>query len=218
MTSYIVEHLGLPWDEAHALRQHYWHHYGATLLGLIRHHGVKPHHFLEQTHELPGLEQRLRMSGHDRAALKRLPGRKVIFTNAPRNYALRVLKTLRLLDVFDDVIAIEEMTQFGHWRPKPDRRMLRCIAARLKVPLRRCVLVEDTLINLKAAFALGLRTVWMQRYVRARKAAGISRQAAATPSLRWGQGNLEAAQNALDRRPAYVHVRVGALRSLHRRS
>ena len=41
MTEYIVEHLGIDFDAASALRQHYWHHYGATLLGLVRHHGVR---------------------------------------------------------------------------------------------------------------------------------------------------------------------------------
>ena len=34
---------------------------------------------------------------------------------------------------------------FGSLRPKPDARMLRRVAARLKVPPSRCVLVEDTL-------------------------------------------------------------------------
>jgi putative hydrolase of the HAD superfamily len=33
-------------DEAHQLNLHYWHRHGATLLGLMRHHGVKPAHFL----------------------------------------------------------------------------------------------------------------------------------------------------------------------------
>ena len=68
MTDYMVRHLELPHDEAWALRQHYWKHYGATLLGLVRHHGVKTAHFLAETHRLPGLEQRLRTSAHDRAA------------------------------------------------------------------------------------------------------------------------------------------------------
>ena len=34
--------------------------YGATLPGLVRHHGVKAGHFLHHTHLLPGLESRLR--------------------------------------------------------------------------------------------------------------------------------------------------------------
>jgi putative hydrolase of the HAD superfamily len=166
MTDYIVERLGMPHDEASALRQHYWDRYGATLLGLVRHHGVKASHFLEETHRLPGLEERLRMSAHDRAALKRLPGRKYILTNAPRSYALRVLNTLRLADCFDGVITIDEMTMFGHHRPKPDSRMLRHVAARLKTVPSRCVLVEDTLEHQRSARRIGMRTAWMQRYLR----------------------------------------------------
>lgn len=168
MTEYMVEHLGLAHEAASALRQHYWQHYGATLLGLVRHHGVKAAHFLHETHRLPGLEQRLRTSAHDRAALKRLPGRKLILTNAPRVYALRVLDTLRLAGCFDGVIAIEDMTMFGEHRPKPDARMFRHVLARLKLRPADCVLVEDTLEHQKAAHAVGMRAVWMQRYLNGR--------------------------------------------------
>jgi putative hydrolase of the HAD superfamily len=168
MTEYIVEHLGLEFEAAWSLRQHYWQHYGATLLGLVRHHGVRAAHFLEQTHRLPGLEQRLRTSAHDRAALKRLRGRKLILTNAPRDYALRVLDTLRLTGCFDGVLSIEDMTMFGQHRPKPDARMFRHVLARLKLRPENCVLVEDTLEHQKAAHALGMRAVWMQRYLNGR--------------------------------------------------
>lgn len=165
MTDYIVEQLGLQRDEAATLRQHYWTHYGATLLGLIRHHDVKASHFLEQTHRLPGLEERLRTCSHDRAALKRLKGRRFILTNAPRDYALRVLNTLRLADCFEGVISIEDMRMFGHARPKPDARMFRYMAARLKVRPCQCVLVEDTLEHQKSARGVGMKTAWMQRYL-----------------------------------------------------
>ena len=165
MTQYIVDHLDLPHPEAWALRQHYWLHYGATMLGLVRHHGIKASHFLEATHRLPGLESRLRTSSHDRAALRLLPGRKFILTNAPRAYALRVLDTLRLSGCFDGLISIDDMTMFGHHRPKPDARMFRSMAARLGVPPHRCTLVEDTLDHQRAAYRVGMRTVWMQRYI-----------------------------------------------------
>ena len=165
MTQYIVEHLGLDANAASRMRQHYWTHYGATLLGLVRHHGVKPAHFLEVTHRLPGLEQRLRTSAHDRAALARLRGRRYVLTNAPRAYTQRVLDTLDLGRFFDGVISIEDMTMFGHPRPKPDARMFRHVCARLKVAPHRCVLVEDTLEHQKAAHALGMKTAWMQRYL-----------------------------------------------------
>ena len=166
MTDYVARHLDLSLDDASALRNHYWHRYGATLLGLVRHHGVHALHFLEETHRLPGLESRLTVSVHDRAALQRLPGRKFVLTNAPRAYALRVLGCLRLLDLFDGVITIEDMRMFGHHRPKPDRRMLRRVIARLGARPQDCVLVEDTLAHQRAARSLGLKTVWMQRYIR----------------------------------------------------
>ena len=168
MNEYMVNELGLDPAEAARLRQHYLRRYGATLLGLVRHHGVKASHFLEQTHLHPGLEGRLRMSAHDRAALQRLRGRKFVLTNAPRGYAMRVLNTLRLADCFDGVISIEDMSMFGQLRPKPDARMFRHMAARLKVRPADCVLVEDVLDNQRAARGIGMRTAWMQRYLEGR--------------------------------------------------
>jgi putative hydrolase of the HAD superfamily len=168
MNEYMVGHLGIEADEAARLRVHYLKRYGATLLGLVRHHGVKASHFLEQTHRHPGLEDRLRTSAHDRAAVKRLSGPKFVLTNAPRDYTMRVLNTLHLADCFDGVISIEDMSMFGQLRPKPDARMFRRILAKLKLRAVDCVLVEDVLANQKAARGIGMCTAWMQRYLEGR--------------------------------------------------
>jgi putative hydrolase of the HAD superfamily len=210
MGDYIVTHLGIGPGEAAALRHRYWLRYGATLLGLVRHHGIRADHFLEETHRLPGLEQRLRTSAHDRATLQRLPGRKLILTNAPRAYALRVLAALGLAKAFDAVVAIDDMTMFGAPRPKPDARMLRRLAARLGVAPARCVLVEDTLQHLKAARRIGMRTVWMQRYLGGRFS-GLLQGPAKT-----GSGALPAAPRR-GAKPLYVCARINALRKLVRR-
>ena len=101
MTDYIERELGLGRDEANALRAHYLHRYGATLLGLVRHHGVRAAHFLHDTHRLPGLEDHLHGHPHDFDALTRLPGRKLVLTNAPQAYALRVLRALGIERFFD---------------------------------------------------------------------------------------------------------------------
>jgi putative hydrolase of the HAD superfamily len=197
MTEYVARELALAPDEADRLRRHYWRRYGATLLGLQRHHGVKPVHFLHHTHLLPGLEQRITDHPHDRAAIRRLPGRKFVLTNAPLAYAERVLATLGLLHLFDGVIPIERMRMFGHWRPKPDARMLNRVAARLRVPPSHCVLVEDTLAHQKAAHGLGMRTIWMQR---------------------WLKHNARGSEVGiyLHRRPDYVYARIRSLQQLHR--
>jgi putative hydrolase of the HAD superfamily len=165
MTDFIVRELGVDELQAQHLRTHYWQRYGATLLGLMRHHGVRARHFLEETHRLPGLEARLRCHPHDVAALRRLRGRKFIVTNAPASYAERVLRFLGLRHLFEAVISIEQMRMFGHLRPKPDVRMFRALAARLQVKTGQCVLVEDTLVHQKAARRVGMRTVWMQRWL-----------------------------------------------------
>ncbi len=166
MTDYIEQHLGLPREQADHLRLHYWRRYGATLLGLEKHHGIRAAHFLAHTHQLPGLEGDLHIPPRDRAALQRLQGRKFILTNAPADYAKRVLTALDLAGCFEAVISIEGMRVFGDLRPKPDARMLRVVLARHRLPAHRCVLVEDTLANLKTARATHLRTVWMQRYLK----------------------------------------------------
>jgi putative hydrolase of the HAD superfamily len=166
MRAYVVATLGVTPAEADALRERYWRRYGSTMLGLVRHHGVRPAHFLLETHRFPGLEERVTGHRHDLAALARLRGRRIVLTNAPRAYALRVLGALGALRLFDDVLSIEDMTMFGHWRPKPDRRMLRAVAARLGVPPSRCTLVEDSLENVLAARRVGMRAVWMQRFAR----------------------------------------------------
>ena len=181
----------------------------ATLLGLVRHHGVRAAHFLDQTHRLPGLERRLRTSAHDRAALAALPGRKFILTNAPRAYAMRVLTTLGLLRHFDGVITIEDMTMFGSLRPKPDARMLRTVAARLGAAPSRCILVEDTLVHLKAARSIGMRTIWMQRYL------GGRFRAALRGRLDSGVGKTAARARMCPKAP-YLYAKIGALRHLTR--
>ena len=209
MADYVGAHLGVDVEEAGRLRERYWLRYGATLLGLVRHHGVRAAHFLEETHRLPGLEARLRTSAHDRAALARLRGRKFIVTNAPRAYAMRVLTTLRLLRHVDGVVTIEDMAMFGALRPKPDARMLRRVAARLKAPASRCILVEDTLTHLKAARSVGMRAVWMRRYLDGRFR-GSRRDLA----------NAGLASPAKGRRscpkPPYLYAKIDALRHLAR--
>ena len=166
MTHYIRDHLAMAEPLADELRVRYWRRYGSTLLGLIRHHGVQPSHFLHETHRFPDLEQQVRGHRADLECLRRLPGRRILLTNAPRAYALRVLQALRIADCFEAVLSIEDMVMFGHWRPKPDARMFRYLAARLGARPQDCVLVEDTLEHQKSARSVGWRTVWMQRWLR----------------------------------------------------
>jgi len=195
MTDYIARELALDRAEADRLRLHYWRRYGATLLGLERHHGIRAADFLHHTHVLPALEADLLGNSRDRAALRGLPGRKFVLTNAPARYARRVLRAIGLEPCFEAVISIEQMRMFGRLRPKPDARMFRALLARLRLSPGRCVLVEDTLAHQRAARAVGLRTAWMQRYL-------------------WRNAHGPEVGARLRRRPAYVCARIRSLQKL----
>jgi putative hydrolase of the HAD superfamily len=157
MTAYLETHLGLERDEANSVRMLYWRRYGATLLGLIRHHDVDPGHFLRETHRFPELRRMVLLQPLLRSVLTRLPGRKLVFSNSPVHYALAVLGILRVADLFDDVFSIEHTG----YRPKPDPRGFLRLLRKHRLHPGRCVMVEDSLANLKTAKRLGMRTVWV---------------------------------------------------------
>ncbi len=213
MNAYIVDRLGVDEAEAARLRQLYFRRYGATLTGLVRHHGVDPAHFLAETHRHQHLESLVRTSAHDRAALRQLPGARFILTNAPRRYALRVLGALKLRRSFDAVLSIENMTMFGQLRPKPDVRMMRRIVARLKVRASDCVLVEDMLDNQKAARRIGMRTVWMQRYLGGRYR-GAPHEGRPPNRGAWVGTDSTAQRPRRCPSPSYVGTKIRGLREL----
>ena len=163
MTAYLQAHLGLDEAAAGELRRQYWTRYGATLLGLMRHHQTDPRHFLWHTHHLPDLERMLVREPWLRATVRRLPGRKYVFSNAPVHYAHAVLKALAIADLFDDVFSIEH-TRF---RPKPDSYGFLRLCRNNRLRPQRCIMVEDSLENLRTAARLGMKTVWVTREARA---------------------------------------------------
>ena len=157
MTAYLQQHLQLDEDAANALRVHYWQRYGATLSGLMRHHGTCPDHFLWHTHQFPELDRMVLREPRLRHVLKNLPGRKVVFSNAPQHYAHAVLRLLRIDGLFDDVMAVEHT----RYRPKPDVFGFVRLLKNHRVKAAQCVMIEDSLENLQAAKRLGMRTVWV---------------------------------------------------------
>jgi putative hydrolase of the HAD superfamily len=183
-------------EAVNAAREMYWRRYGATLLGMIRHHQVCPTHFLHETHAIGDLQQMIRSEQGLARLLRALPGRKILLTNAPARYSTDVMRHLGVGRHFSDHIAIEDMRVHGQLRPKPSKLMLRRLLRKYGLAAQRCVLVEDTLANLRSAKALGMRTVWITQYLRMSDPIGT----AALPKML--------------KRPAYVDVKVKSLRQL----
>ena len=152
-------------EQIDAVRDLYWRRYGATLLGLVRHHGVNADHFLHETHTLEDMHAMIRHEKGLGQLLRRLPGRKVLLTNAPKRYAMEVLRHMGIARQFSHHISIEQMRVHRQLRPKPSQLMLRRLMRRQGLVARRCILVEDTLVNLRSAHAVGMRTAWVTQYL-----------------------------------------------------
>lgn len=153
MTAFVMKVTGLEQDAAFALQKKYLAEYGLTLGGLMRHHGVDPQEFHALFHDLS-----LDALAHDPGllvALARLPGRRLIFTNADGFHAERVLAHLSLAHLFDEVFHIHS---FG-FAPKPDPLgFLRMIEGHGLDPASTAFF-EDFERNLKPAHDLGMTTV-----------------------------------------------------------
>lgn len=158
MTRAVMTCLDVGEDEAHHLRAKYWQRYGATMIGLVKHHGVDAHEFLWRSHDFD-VRPLIKAERGLHHKLARLPGRKVLVTNAPLHYARAVLKHLGILRHFHSLWSIEHMKLHGQYKPKPSSAILRHIVAREGASAARTVLIEDTLANLKGARAAGLKTV-----------------------------------------------------------
>ena len=155
MTRYLEQHLGLGLDEANALRMQYWHRYGATMLGLMRHHGTDPDHFLVETHRFDRLHEMMVFERALRGMLRALPGRRIVFSNAPRHYAEAVLEIMGVRRLFEDVVGIEDLD----YHPKPGIRAYRSLLQRRRLNAAQCIMLEDSAVNLRTAKRLGMRTV-----------------------------------------------------------
>jgi putative hydrolase of the HAD superfamily len=152
MTNYIARVLRVDEAEALRLREHYFHEYGATIVGLVRNHGVDARDFLRDVHTAD--HSVLHVDGELQALLARLPGRRIIYTNGGGGHAERVLESLRLGHLFDAVFDIEA----GAFAPKPQRESYERLVQVCGIDPSASVFIEDTLRNLEPAHAMGFTT------------------------------------------------------------
>ncbi|WP_213780171.1 pyrimidine 5'-nucleotidase [Caballeronia sp. dw_276] len=199
MTQYIIDRLGVDLEEANRLRTGYTQRYGATLLGLVRHHFIDANDFLDVVHTFTDLPSMVRAERGLARMIRALPGRKIVLTNGPSIYAHAVLSELGIGKLFERVIAIEDMQdRSGYWRAKPDAGMLRRAMHRADVRLSDAILVEDTRGHLKRYKRLGIRTVWITGHL---------------PTVRHASdsGFMRSAARG---RPHYVDLKIRSLKGL----
>ncbi|MEM1133502.1 MAG: pyrimidine 5'-nucleotidase [Pseudomonadota bacterium] len=155
MGSYISELLGVDSTDARVIQKRYFRDHGTTLAGLMHHHGIDPHHFLEYVHDIDmsALDPRPDLAQQIAA----LPGEKYIFTNADATYAARVLERLGLSALFSGIHDIHA-TQY---QPKPEDHAYDSLIETLSIDPHRSLFFEDMARNLLPAKKLGMMTVWI---------------------------------------------------------
>lgn len=153
MTAYVSELLSLPREEARTLQKELYQKYGTTLNGLMELHGIDPDDFLAKVHDID--YSWLKPDPALGTAIRRLPGRKFIFTNGDRGHAERAARQLGILDNFDDIFDIVAADLL----PKPALRTYEKFAELHAVAGPNAVMFEDLARNLCAPKALGMTTV-----------------------------------------------------------
>ena len=153
INDYVVRTAGLPAAEAMVVQKSYLRDYGTSLAGLMAHYRIDPHHFLAEVHDVP--MDVLKPDPGLRAALERLEGPRIVFTNGSGGHARRVVEKLELADLFDGLFALEDADLI----PKPNPRTFTRMTERFGIDPATAAFFEDTARNLPPAHALGMTTV-----------------------------------------------------------
>ena len=155
ITDFIVDRLKISHEEANLLRQVYWKKYGTSMRGLMVEHGIEPNGFLDHIHDfdISDVPQCLITQEY----LAHLPGRKIIFTTAPRQFATRMTKHLGIGHHFDHMFTIED----ADFLPKPHIDPYHAFIKKFAFDPKSACMFEDMEVNLKPAADLGMTTVWI---------------------------------------------------------
>jgi putative hydrolase of the HAD superfamily len=153
LTEFMMELTSLPRDEAFALQKRYLEEHGLTLIGLMKHHGVEPTGFNAMFHDLPldVLTPNPRLID----AVARLPGRRIIFTNADDVHTRRVLEALGLSGLFHEIFHLIS----AGYEPKPTQASFDRLIAAHAIRPTSTAFFEDRAVNLAPAAALSMTTV-----------------------------------------------------------
>lgn len=153
MTNYVENLLQLPRDEARKVQKDFYLEYGTTLKGLMERHAIDPDDFLAKVHDIdyswltpdPALGE----------VIRRLPGRRFIFTNGDRGHAERAATQLGILDAFDDIFDIVA----AGLNPKPAREPYQTFLANFGIDAKKAAMFEDLARNLVVPKDLGMKTI-----------------------------------------------------------
>ena len=156
MSSFISKKLNINPEEAKKIQKDYFQKYSTTLTGLIKHHKIDANEFLDFVHDV-NLDFLQQDKGLEKE-LSKIRGKKIIFTNGSKAHAANVTKKIGIDKLFDGVFDIVE----SNFIPKPSIEAYKILIEKYKIEPQYCILVEDIARNLKPAYELGMKTVWIK--------------------------------------------------------
>jgi putative hydrolase of the HAD superfamily len=123
---------------------------------MIKNHKIDADEFLEFVHDvdLSFLEKNKFLEEE----IKKLNGKKIIFTNGSRAHALNVTKRIGIDGLFDGIFDIRDC----EFIPKPSKEPYKKLVENYKIEPQYCIFFEDIARNLKPAHELGMKTVWIK--------------------------------------------------------
>ena len=155
MGKFVSAQLKIAIEEAKIIQRKYYKQHGTTLRGMMDNHGVDPDHFLSEVHKLDysivGPNHKLNVE------LKKLPGRKIIFTNANMQHALNVLERIELSNFFDEIFDIK----MANYIPKPEISPYEKIVKLFEINPSNAAMFDDIAKNLVPAKKVGFSSVWI---------------------------------------------------------
>jgi putative hydrolase of the HAD superfamily len=156
MSKYISEKLNVDIKKAKKIQKNYFYQYDTTLSGLIKNHKINAAEFLDFVHniDINFLKKDLKLGQE----IEKLDGKKIIFTNGSKKHAINITKKLGIDQYFDDIFDIVD----SEFVPKPAAKPYQKLVKKHKIDPNLCVFIEDIARNLKPAYEMGMKTVWIQ--------------------------------------------------------
>ena len=156
MSKYISEKLNVSIEEAKKIQKNYFYEYNTTLNGMIKNHQINANEFLEFVHDIDinFLKKDVQLDQE----LQNLKGKKIIFTNGSRKHAINVTRKIGIEKHFDDIFDITD----SEFMPKPSKEPYKKLVEKHKIDPNLCVFIEDIARNLKPAYEMGMKTVWIE--------------------------------------------------------
>ena len=156
MSKYISDKLNVSIERAKKIQKNYFHKYNTTLNGMIKNHKIDANEFLEFVHDIDlGFLKKEQKFNEE---LKKLDGKKIIYTNGSKKHALNVTKKIGIDQYFDGIFDIVD----SNFVPKPLIEPYKKLVEKHKIDPKLCVFIEDIARNLKPAYEMGMKTIWIE--------------------------------------------------------